>query len=1110
MSQQLPEGTVTILFTDVEGSTDLTTSLGDEPAREVLRACDELVRQQVARHRGQEVKGTGDGFMLAFTSARRAVACAVDIQRAIAGRNRRENEQAVHLRIGLNTGEVIREEEDLFGATVIAAARIANHANAGEILVSEAVKVVLGEATTVKLEDQGETQLKGFPRPMRLFTVSWEEAVGPGVLSLREQTPFVGREAERAELRRLLEQAIRGQGSLVLVGGEAGVGKSRLAEELIAEARTRGVFTAEGRCYEMEGAPPYVPFVEIIEYSARVVPQENLLRALGDSAPEVVKLVPRLRRMVQGLGDPLDLPPEQARHYMFESVCDFLERGSRLQPMLLVLDDLHWADDSSCLLLEHLAQRLNRMAVLTIGTYRDVDLVPETPLTGSLERLNRRRLAHQLSLRRFGEEEVRSMLGFLGGKEPPAGLVRVIFGETEGIPYFVEEVFRHLLEEGWLFDAEGGWRSEVQLGEVEVPDSVRRVLSRRLERVSEPTREVLTQAAAVGRDFTYEFLKALTQSEEESLLDAVEEAESAHLIRSSEGATAHFAFWHELIRQTLLAGLSFPRRQRLHLRVAETIEQLFADSLEEHVADLAYQLSLAGEKDRAVEYLTRAGEKAAGGYANTEALEYFHRALGMDPPAPQHRRLLQQRAKLLLGLFRGREAARDLEALLEAAREDGDKARELEALLDIGSAYYTMALDDPAVLDRAREALERAYALARELGDKASMAWSLIPTHRFADFWSGYWDKARANLQEAAALGEEIGDEEIILDAKRVALRFMPPVEAEREAEVIRAALESKHQLVRLNEHLFHLMWLYYGRGKFDRCIECCESGIQLAGRIGTEPVLYASIKGLALLDLGHFGEAWDSFQREVADEAHPFGRAQRDLAIAAYLLELMAFERAEQAARSVIEEARILSRPWMVGWAQTILARSLAEMGRLHGRTAEILRSEIEVAAGTHSLLTFMEAAGAVPGADTVAEALLARGAAADALVEAERLVAGSETRGRGRDYAPALELKARALIKLGQPAEALLLLDEALTLATDMNYRRILWRVQRTRGDAYSALGNADAAAGSYREAAAVLRALADTIPDAQLQNGFLSNPVVVSTFRAAQSEDKKGGQR
>jgi len=295
MTQELPEGTVTVLFTDVEGSTDLTTRRGDEAAREVLRACDEVVRQQVARHRGKEVKHTGDGLMVAFTSARRAVACAVDIQRAIAGCNRREPERAVRVRIGLNTGEVIREEADLFGATVTAAARIANQANAGDILISDTVKGVLGEATTVQLEDQGEVELKGFPRPMRLHRVSWEEAAAPSGLSLPERTPFVGREAERAYLRRLLDQAVRGQGALVMIGGEPGVGKTRLAEELLLEARQRGVLALTGHCYEMEGAPPYIAFVEILQATVRLVRPEALRDVLGDSAPEVAKLLPELR-----------------------------------------------------------------------------------------------------------------------------------------------------------------------------------------------------------------------------------------------------------------------------------------------------------------------------------------------------------------------------------------------------------------------------------------------------------------------------------------------------------------------------------------------------------------------------------------------------------------------------------------------------------------------------------------------------------------------------------------------------------------------------------------------------------------------------------------------
>ncbi len=1093
MSQELPEGTVTILFTDVVGSTELTNRVGDEAAREVLGASDELVRRQVERHRGREVKGLGDGLMVAFTSARRAVACAVDIQRAMAERTRTEPERAVGVKIGLNTGEVIREEEDLFGATVNATARIAGHAAAAEILLSEGTKHMLGAATGVELEDRGDVELRGFADPWRLYAVCWEEEAA-GVATTG-RTPYVGREEERTQLRRYLDQAAQGEGTLVMIGGEAGVGKSRLAEELVADARARGMFTAVGRCYEMEGAQPYIPFVEVIDYWARVVPQEDLLRALGDSAPEVAKLAPRLRRMVPDLDEPLDLPPEQARHYMFESVCDFLERSSRIKPMLLVLDDLHWADDSSCLLLEHLAQRLIDMAVVVVGTYRDTELVPETPLARTLEQLSRRRLAHQLSLRRFGTDEVGLMLGLLGKQEPPAALVRVIFDETEGVPYFIEEVFRHLLEEGRLFDADGGWRSGVQLGEIEVPDSVRLVIGHRLEKVSEPTRQLLTQAAAVGRDFTYEFIRALTQSEEESLLDALDEAESAHLIRSREGAAPHFAFWHEQIRQTLLAGLSFPRRQRLHLRVAETIEELYADSLEEHVADLAYHLPLAGERERAVEYLMRAGEEAASGYASTEALDYFQRALDADPPAPQRRRILQQRGKLLLGLFRGREAARDLEELLDAARASGDKAGELEALRDLGSAYYKTGLDDATMLEPARETLERAYALAKELGDKASMARSLIATHQFPDFWWEYWNKAKANLQEAAALGKELGDEDIVLEAKQAALRFVSAAEAQAEAEPIRAALEAKGLLVRLNEHLFRLMWLYYRWGKFERCIECCDSGTRLARRIGSEPVQYASIKGFALLDLGRFGEAWDSFQREVADDAHPFGRAQRDLGIATYLMELMAYERAEQAARAVIEEARSLSRPWMVLWAQTILGSSLVAAGKLRGKAADMVRSEIE-------------AAGAFPSGEVLVEALLAGGAAADALVEAEKLVGGAEAGGRLRQYVPALELKARALIDLGRSAEALPLLDEALTRAKDMDFRRIRWRIERTGGDALSALGDPTAAAASYHGAAAELRALADTIPDTELQRGFLSSPVVVSTLKGAQSEGREGG--
>jgi class 3 adenylate cyclase len=255
VAQELPEGTVTVLFTDVEGSTDLTTRRGDEAAQEILRAQRELVRQQVERHAGHEVKSLGDGFMVAFASARRAVACAVGIQRALEKHNRRQPpDEQVRVRIGLNTGEVIQEEADLFGEAVNAAARIASKAKGGQILVSEAVRAVLGRAKDVELVDRGRFRLKGFPERWRLFEVVWqEEAAAPALL---ERTPFVGREVEQAELRLYLDRAARGRSALVMIGGEPGVGKTRLADELAAQARQRGLLALTGHCYEMEGAPP--------------------------------------------------------------------------------------------------------------------------------------------------------------------------------------------------------------------------------------------------------------------------------------------------------------------------------------------------------------------------------------------------------------------------------------------------------------------------------------------------------------------------------------------------------------------------------------------------------------------------------------------------------------------------------------------------------------------------------------------------------------------------------------------------------------------------------------------------------------------------------------
>jgi predicted ATPase len=253
-----------------------------------------------------------------------------------------------------------------------------------------------------------------------------------------------------------------------------------------------------------------------------------------------------------------------------------------------------------------------------------------------------------------------------GGQQPPDALLETIYGETEGNAFFVEEVFKHLAEEGKLFDAQGRWRSDLQVSELDVPEGVRLVIGRRLERVSEQCRRVLTAAAVVGRAFSFELLEALGDADADALLDAVDEAERAHLIASAaDGAAqtgaaygpsgrmgeARFTFAHELIRQTLISGLSLPRRQRLHLRVAESMEHVYALTLDEHAADLAYHLYQAGsasDPEKTVRYLAAAGDQAMAQVAWEAAAAHYERALqAMDLIASPDERV---RVDVLLAL----------------------------------------------------------------------------------------------------------------------------------------------------------------------------------------------------------------------------------------------------------------------------------------------------------------------------------------------------------------------------------------------------------------------------------------------------------------------------
>ncbi len=461
---------------------------------------------------------------------------------------------------------------------------------------------------------------------------------------VRPPRGMVGRERELASLLSVLDDAVARRGRLVLISGEPGVGKTRMADEVAAAADAKGMTILVGHCSEHDEAVAYLPFVEILENFIDRESNPNVLSAaLGDQAPELARLIPKLKNVLPELPPPLDLPPAQARRHLFNCFFDFVARIASERPTLMILEDLHWADDSTLSLLDHLSQRLSDLPLMVIGTYRDAELNATRPLAKTLEDLLRGRLATRVRLKGLPRDGVAAMLDSLSGKSAPAVVVGEVFAETEGNPFFVEELFLHLEEENLLYDSSGQFRSKLEIAELDAPPNVRLVVARRLARLSDLTQKMLATAAVIGRLFSFEILQSSSGADADSILERVEEAEKAGLVFSvAHSPKARFAFSHELIRQSVLAALSAPRRQRLHLEVADAIERTcsaarqskYRRSIDDHAAELAYHYARGGNPAKAVEYCTRAIVRFADLGSNAEVLAQFESGLELLQQLP--------------------------------------------------------------------------------------------------------------------------------------------------------------------------------------------------------------------------------------------------------------------------------------------------------------------------------------------------------------------------------------------------------------------------------------------------------------------------------------------
>jgi DNA-binding CsgD family transcriptional regulator/tetratricopeptide (TPR) repeat protein len=464
---------------------------------------------------------------------------------------------------------------------------------------------------------------------------------------------FVGRETEMAELRLSLRDTLASQGRLVMLAGEPGIGKTRLGQELAAMAQQQGVRILWGLCHEQRGAPPYWPWVQAMRAYVQGAASDYLLSHMGLGAADIADIIPDVKAKLPDLMPSPPLEPDQARFRLFDAVTTFLTSTSRPQPLILILDDLHWADRSSLLLLEFMTREIASSRLMILGCYRDVDLSRRHPLSESLGRLVHEQTFSRLRLAGLRPLDVGYLLEMSYGIKPSASMVEAVHQRTQGNPFFITQIARLMPQQG------GELRGDI-------PQAVRDAIGQRLSRLSQACNRVLVRASAIGRQIAFSVLGLVTNCSEDDLLDVIDEALEAHVLEVVAGSSETYQFTHDLVQQTLYAGLSPSRRVRLHARIAQVLEETYGGNAAAHAPELAFHFAAAEPvlgTAKLVGYAKMVGERALASHAYEEAMYHFQRALAVRQEAEMNR----ETADICFGLARAQAATLDRPYLVQAS-----------------------------------------------------------------------------------------------------------------------------------------------------------------------------------------------------------------------------------------------------------------------------------------------------------------------------------------------------------------------------------------------------------------------------------------------------------
>jgi DNA-binding SARP family transcriptional activator/tetratricopeptide (TPR) repeat protein len=646
---------------------------------------------------------------------------------------------------------------------------------------------------------------------------------------------FVGRAEELRVLLGALDEALAGRGGLVLVAGPPGIGKSRLLDELALRAVRRGARVLRGRCWEAGGAPPYWPWFQS-------------LRELGDPFADVP--------------DAARSSPEAARFALFEAVAELLAGAAATAPLVLVLDDLHAADEPSLLLLQFVAGQV-RAPLLVVGAYRDEALEPDTPLAAVAAELARERATRMLALSGLAPEDVARLIATSAGEQPPERSVAAIYDGTEGNPLFVGEVVRLLSADGRLAGV-----GDSVAGVLPIPPGVREVIGRRLRLLSDDCRATLTLAAVLGREFSFDALAAVSERAEEALLDDVEEGLRAQVLSELPGSAERLRFAHVMFRDALYGELRGPRRVRLHRDVGAVLEQLYATDRDPHLGELAYHYVAAGEAAKAVEYARVAGDRAVRLTAYEEAVRLYGMALDAHGDSAD-----PARGELLLALADAQARAGDDAAAKPTYLRAAELARsadltELLARTAIGyggRAVWMRALTDEALVPLLEDAIAA-------IGEQDSVPRVLLLSRLAAAIRSGESRERRETLTaEAVASARRLGDPTTLASALAAAEAGNShpgrgPRRLAEAAEIVSLSIATgdDERLVDGHDHAF---WAAWELGDPARRAAELAGMIDVSDRLAQPAQLWMAAAARAALSLsaGRFEEAETLIDRAAA-----------------------------------------------------------------------------------------------------------------------------------------------------------------------------------------------------------------------------------------------------